>query len=250
MPKKLNAFHLKLIAIIAMLLNHIGSGFNLSLTHPYLFLFTETFGKLTFPIMAFLLVEGFHHTRNRKKYVLRLAAFWLISVVPFWLYFHTKNDYSFSARELVNNVLFTLLMGLLMMICCEKTKNAFLHVLIVIFFTVITSFSDWANFGVLIIYGYYRIQNPKAKLIAPSLYVSLPFFGMILLGHLGAPPEIASSLPSLPLAATIFGLLLSIPVLAMYNGERGYSPKWVKWGYYIFYPAHLLLLYFIRLWLF
>lgn len=75
MHKSIDGFKLKVVAIIAMLLNHIGSGFSLYQQSGLLFFFTEFIGKLTFPIMAYLLVEGFHYTHNQKRYVGRLAVF-------------------------------------------------------------------------------------------------------------------------------------------------------------------------------
>lgn len=83
MYKKIDGFQLKVIAIIAMLINHIGSGFDIYNYSNSLFFLTEFIGKLTFPIMAYLLVEGFHYTKNLKKYASRLTAFWLISIYPF-----------------------------------------------------------------------------------------------------------------------------------------------------------------------
>lgn len=70
------------------------------------YFFTEFIEKLTFPIMAYL-VEGFHYTRNIKKYETRSAFFWIISIYPFHMLFYP--DHPFSTTELVNNIFFTLL---------------------------------------------------------------------------------------------------------------------------------------------
>lgn len=124
MENKLNSFHLKVIAIIAMLINHIGSGFRLFEYSESLFFFTEFIGKLTFPIMAFLLVEGFHYTKNVRKYAFRLTFFWIISIYPFHI-LHYPNS-PFDLIELVNNIFFTLLMGLILLVLYEKpTINSF-----------------------------------------------------------------------------------------------------------------------------
>lgn len=148
----IDGFKLKVIAIIAMLLNHIGSGFSLYEQSSVLFFFTEFIGKLTFPIMAYLLVEGFYYTHDRKKYAGRMTVFWLLSIYPFHLLF--GGNHPFRAIELVNNIFFTLLMGLLLMMACEKTKSSFLKFLLVFFFSMITVVSDWSLIGVLLIYGF------------------------------------------------------------------------------------------------
>ena len=95
-----SSFTLKVVAIVGMTFNHACYIF-----YPYLpaeaLLLLFGFGGLTFPIMAFLLVEGYHHTSNIKRYAGRLLAFALVSQVPYGL---------FLAHNL--NVLFTLLIGL------------------------------------------------------------------------------------------------------------------------------------------
>lgn len=242
MTKNIDAFHLKLIAIVAMLLNHIGNGFDFMSFSPPLFWLTEFIGKLTFPIMAYLLVEGFHYTRNRWKYGLRLAFFSLVSVVPFHIYF--ENNWQFEVTDLFNNVLFTLLMGLCMMAVCELTDNRFLHVLIVLFFMLTTSLSDWNLFGILIIYWYYRIKDPRKRVVLPIVYVIL-LLGLMMIPAVGMMSE-SEIFDNLFYLTTMTGLFLTIPLLLRYNGQRGYSPKWVKYGYYLFYPVHLLMLYLIR----
>ncbi|RVU55710.1 TraX family protein [Anaerosphaera multitolerans] len=237
--KNLNAFHLKIIAIIAMLLNHLGSGFKIGISHPYLYLFTETIGKLTFPIMAFLLVEGFYHTRNFKKYALRLAVFWIISIVPFKLYFFENRPFIFT--DLFNNIMFTLLMGLLMMYCLQKYKN--FSFIIVLIFMFLTSFSDWGIFGIIIIFCYYNIKDEVLKVVNPTIFVALPTIIITLLAKVSDP-----SFSSIYVIEGIgmAGIFLTIPLLLKYNGERGYSPNWVKYGFYLFYPLHLTVLLIIR----
>ncbi|WP_429950229.1 TraX family protein [Enterococcus sp. AZ101] len=239
MNKKLDAFHLKVIAIVAMLLNHIGSGFKLYDYSDQLFFFTEFIGKLTFPIMAYLLVEGFHYTRNIKKYATRLAFFWIISIYPFHMLFYP--DHPFSATELVNNIFFTLLMGLILITLYDKTENTAEHILLVIGFSFATVMSDWNLIGVLIIFGFYRIQNPNLKKIIPPVYAAGFLFLLLLIAYLISP----SSVPWYELVS-VLGILGTIPLLLHYNDQRGYSPNWVKWGFYLFYPLHMVILIIIR----
>lgn len=240
MNKSIDGFRLKVIAIVAMLLNHIGSGFNLYEQSSILYFLTEFIGKLTFPIMAYLLVEGFYYTRNRKKYAGRMAAFWLISIYPFHMLF--SSSHSFSPIELVNNIFFTLLMGLLLMMSYEKVKTPLLRTLLVIFFSVSTIFSDWSLIGLLLIFGFYKGKNKQAGIWWPIAYTTAFLTLLLALMHSTAP-----DLVPLYEVFTGLGTLLVIPLLNVYNGERGYSPKWVKWGFYGFYPVHLVVLALIRM---
>lgn len=240
MLRSIDGFKLKVIAIVAMLLNHIGSGFSLYEQSSGLYFFTEFIGKLTFPIMAYLLVEGFYYTRNRKKYAERMAVFWLISIYPFHLLF--RGNHPFGPLELVNNIFFTLLMGLLLMMAYEKVKSPILRNLLVLFFSVITITSDWSLIGVLLIFGFYKWKGQKKGIWLPVLYTTA--FLVLLMGMMYSTDSQAVPLYQV---FTGLGLLLVIPLLQAYNGERGYSPKWVKWGFYGFYPIHLVVLAVIRM---
>lgn len=240
MTLSIDGFKLKVVAILAMLLNHIGSGFGLYEQSSVLFFFTEFIGKLTFPIMAYLLVEGFYYTHDRRRYAGRMAVFWLISVYPFHLLF--SGNRPFSPIELVNNIFFTLFMGLLLMMVYEKTKSPFLKYLSVLFFSLITITSDWSLIGVLLIFGFYKWKDKKIGIWLPIVYTTaflILMFGMIHVADKQAVPlyQVFSGL----------GMLMVIPLLYAYNGERGYSPKWVKWGFYGFYPIHLVALSVIRM---
>lgn len=240
MLRSIDGFKLKVIAIVAMLLNHIGSGFNLYEQSSGLYFFTEFIGKLTFPIMAYLLVEGFYYTRNRKKYAARMAVFWLVSIYPFHMLFGGRHP--FSPIELVNNIFFTLLMGLLLMMALEKVKAPFLRSLLIIFFSVITIVSDWSLIGVLLIYGFYIWRNKKIGIWLPIVYTTAFLTLLFALMYF-------TDSQAIPLyqVFTGLGMLMVIPLLYAYNGKRGYSPQWVKWGFYGFYPVHLVILALIRM---
>ena len=99
----MTSFALKIIALISMFCDHFGDAF---VKH---FSFLNLIGRIAFPIFAFQISEGFLHTKNIRKYFLRLGIFALISQIPFSL-FSTKflNSSPFSL-----NVFFTLFIGLL-----------------------------------------------------------------------------------------------------------------------------------------
>lgn len=190
--------------------------------------------------MAYLLIEGFYYTRNRNKYAARMAVFWLVSIYPFHMLFY--GNHSFNIIELVNNIFLTLLMGLLLMISYEKVNTPLLRVLLVIFFSVMTLTSDWSLIGILLIFGFYKGKNKETGIWWPVVYTTVLLTLLFALTHFAAPQMVP-----LYQVFTGLGMLMVIPLLNAYNEERGYSPKWVKWGFYAFYPAHLVILSLIRI---
>lgn len=142
MKKILSATDLKILAIIAMTVDH--TAFLLVDQHSLLYYFMRMFGRLTAPIMVFLLTEGYRHTRNRKKYLARLLMFAGITQPIYFLFLHGRMPENAAEFLLHWNVMFTLAIGLLVMILfdSEKIQTApsliFLGVLI-----SLAHFGDW-----------------------------------------------------------------------------------------------------------
>ncbi len=229
---KLNASQLKIIAIIGMLFNHVAHVFGESLSAPLYIAFTAV-GGVTFPIMAYLLNEGYQYTRDVKKYAQRLLLFALISLVPFIL-----------ALYPALNIIFSLLLGLIVIhayeTICRTNQGLFWLIFTVAVF--ISLFCDWGGVCIPIIYGYHVIREPKKRVIYPVLIVwafcLLNAFGAYSIGDAGAVREALANL-----GFGLIGSTASIPLLLAYNGEKGRSPKYL---FYSFYPAHLLILYSIH----
>lgn len=238
---------IKLIAIIAMFIDHIGAvilekemmnrgagmmgdvdAMLASMEQNAMLYGVDTvfrlIGRIGFPIFCFLLIEGFMHTRNMKKYAGRLFLFALISEIPFNLAFSGKFIYTGY-----QNVFFTLLAGLLVMMGfrlieekqnLHKALSVLLHLLILAAGMAAAEFmnTDYSAFGVLTIAVMYYFRNKKT-----------------LSAVMGCATLTVMSL------AEITAFFAVIPI-SRYNGQRGWN---IKWLFYAFYPAHILLLYLI-----
>lgn len=228
---------LKLLAVITMMIDHIGVvliekrlpggvmtlDFAAVAASPQLsraFMadgILRMIGRVSFPLFCFLLVEGFVHTRDVQKYSRRLLLFGVISEIPFDL---ALFDTCFFAGY--QNVYFTLYLGLLAMMAMNRyTFKPWKQLLAVAACALGASVlrADYGAFGVLLICVIYLFRGNKKQM---ALWGSL-----LTIWELTAP-------------------LAFIPI-AMYNGSRG---KWnLKYFFYIFYPAHLLLLWAAGAWM-
>lgn len=124
-PNVLNfsAYHLKIIAIFAMLIDHIAWAF--VPLESALGQIMHIIGRLTAPIMCFFIAEGFYHTKNIKKYALRLGIFALISHIPY-NYFMFGNlplsfDYGFKSI-LRTSIMLPLFLGLISLVVWNNSK--------------------------------------------------------------------------------------------------------------------------------
>ncbi len=215
--------NLKIIAIITMLIDHIGA-----ILFPEL-IGLRIIGRISFPIFAFLIVEGYVHTRNVKKYIMRLFIFALISELSF--------DYAFTGKIFDlghQNVLFTFVLALILLYFIDSTKSditktlAFFFVFLVAYITNV----DYSVFGLLMIIIFYIQRDKKLIKYVLIILVNLAF---AILGVI----EIGLTLNSLSQAFAGLAIVLII----FYNGKRG---KNIKYLFYAFYPVHLIILGLIR----
>ncbi len=220
----LSSFGLKLIAMITMVIDHMGVVF-----FPYDARF-RWIGRLSFPIFCFLLVEGFHHTSNVKKYMARLAVFALISEVPFDLFVHADGDY-FAGQ----NIFFTLLLGLMAIYCMQQClenssmgyfATMMVNVLVAMVFSSLALLlrTDYSVLGIFYIVIFYLYRGKSVLIFLALEFVTIYFYGGINVQMHMIPQNIAP-------VAVLF--------TALYNGKRGPNLKYV---FYAFYPVHLLVL--------
>ncbi|OCA90498.1 hypothetical protein A8F94_01015 [Bacillus sp. FJAT-27225] len=224
--KVLNANAIKVIAIIAMIVDH--AAIWLVPAGTTMDTIIHTFGRLAAPIMCYLIAEGFNYTSNLQNYIKRLFIFALISHFPFVLYLGLEWWQATS-------VIWSLLMGLVALAISQKTDlHLALKAALIGLCCVLAWTADWNYIGVLwvLFFGIFR-GNFKMQMLS---YVTIGTVFYII------PGIVSMGFDSI----FRFGIFLVIPLLALYNGERGKKSNLIKWTFYVFYPAHLFILYIFR----
>ncbi|MBR2894737.1 MAG: hypothetical protein IKC03_03630 [Oscillospiraceae bacterium] len=226
---------LHMIAMVIMLIDHLKRVF------PDITLLS-CIGRIAFPIFAFLIVEGYHHTRDVKKYAQRLLIFAILSEIPSDLMSIASPFYS---RH--QNVLWTFLIGLALIHLNEKAKNTGKIVLRVLaaagtiavgYYVGMLTRVDYSQAGVLTVLTFYFFRGRKWWCFVGQL-VSLGYLHFVMLA-------------STALEFTVLGHALSIPkqglaILALipiwlYRGRQGAHTKGLQFLYYAFYPVHMLVI--------
>jgi len=237
---------LKTIAILFMLINHACAvWFDFISDEPvWLSTFHWYATRLSFVLFTFMISEGMVYTHSRKKYLLRLGIFALISEIPFDLcFYHTVID---PAHQ---NVFFTLFFGALCIALLERYKeNAFLQLLtfLICCAAVFLLSTDYSFLGVMMTVSFYFTrENRKKQLFITGLIFLLGSYLMyfsMFLENGWAPSAIFQNMERLHHYALLeFHGILSFPLIALYNGQRG--KIYPQLFFYAFYPGHLLLLY-------
>lgn len=204
----LDSFQLKCIAIVSMALDHTGA-----VLYPSQ-IWLRCLGRIAFPIFCFLIVEGFFHTHDVRRYMGRLGVFALISEIPYDLAFRgVPLEYAHQ------NVFFTLLIGIGMVVLLERNREWPVKavILLLAMWLAVLIRSDYNFRGVLLIFVFYIFHESRWLAVTAGGLWNFLYQGVI----------------------QKYGVLSVLP-LALYNGERG---RKMKYFFYIFYPAHLLLLY-------
>ena len=222
----MTAFTLKIIALASMLLDHMAVVF------PEIFPFWfRGIGRLAWPIFAFLLAEGFRHTKSPEKFLMRLLAFALISEIPYDI--AMGNNINFTANT---NIFYTLFLGGMAICMYERMKTWYngqtMAALGAILPTAIIAellSADYGGIGVVFIFAVYVIKPKWLRITAVGVFALAQFIPLIPAYFLGIYIRLEYWL-MLPFA------LATVPLVAMYNGKQGTHAKWL---FYWFYSAHL-----------
>ena len=230
----MNRQQLKWLAIIAMTVDHIANLFVEQNTLLYYFM--RMFGRLTAPIMVFLLTEGYRHTRNRKKYLARLFMFAGISQPVYFLFLYGRMPDSAAEFFLHWNVMFTLGLDFLVMMLFDSTRIQTLPSLILLDVLIaLTHFGDWSYLipaWTIIFFCYYKRDTKKMIVLFAVTSVTLQTL------------VYAEQYDSLASFSFQYGTLFALIPIMLYNGERGTVryEKLNRWFFYVYYPAHMVVL--------
>ena len=234
--KKLNSNHLKLIAIIAMTIDHIADLIYPGMPNNIISNILHIIGRLTAPIMFFFICEGFYYTKNLKKYILRLFLFAIISHFAYCFAFGI-NYIPFSSGNIFNqtSIMWSLAWSVVALYIIYKTnlKESQKWILIILI-NIITFSSDWSCIAVMSILSMYSNRgNLKKQIISMSFWILI----YAIISYL-----FVSKIYGL----ITLGVLLVYPLLKVYNGKKG-KLNWLKWFFYIYYPLHLIVIGILRI---
>ena len=207
---------LKIIAVVSMVIDHYAYYLMDGNTMAYEVM--RCFGRIAFPVFAFLVAEGFAHTRNRMRYFLSLMLFAVVSEVPWYL---------LNGADGTHNVMFTLALGVAALAAFERLRE---HRILCCLFILLTAWlatwlgTDYEWRGMLMIVVFYLLSMSKNTPVILRRMMQLLFAFPLMMRY------------------GITGALLACAVIFLYDGTRGFIHGNVaKYGFYVFYPAHLLL---------
>lgn len=232
--KSLNGSQIKLIAIIAMTIDHLTwAVFPGTQTVWYVYAL-HIIGRLTAPIMWFFIAEGYHYTHDRRRYAGRLFLFAVIS--------HFAYDFAFGIPFLPlstgvfnqTSVMWSLAWAVVLIYICHNDKiPQWGKILSIIAICLISFPSDWSSIAVMCPFYLYVHRGNFKKQAADIVLWSFIYAAVYFL-FLDKPYGILQMFT-----------FLTIPILARYNEQRG-NWKGMKWLFYIYYPAHLVVIGIIR----
>ena len=232
--KGINSNQLKVIALAAMTIDHMTSVIWPNYPTDWWIILLHIIGRLAAPIFWFMVSEGYHYTRNVKKYLLRLFVFAVIG--------HFAYNFAFGIPFVPfktscfnqTSVIWPLFLGVLGLVVVNSEELKQWQKTLLVFLLAALAFpSDWSSPALLVvIYMGQNRDNFKKQMAMMLLWIGVystvyvifinPIYGIIQMG-----------------------VALTIPLLKNYNGQRG-SFKGMKYFFYIYYPFHLVICGIIR----
>ena len=237
MGGKLSQEHLKGMACVTMLIDHVAAVLLLEflpMTHKTVDLYynLRIIGRFAFPIFCFLLAEGAHYTRNPKKYALRLVLGVLLSELPYDLAFY--GGWTLEHQS----VMITLLLGFGALTAMKRYPKLWQKVLAVMPFAVMAELlhTDYGADGVALIVLFALTRELPKRWICQGLGIWLVFSP----GH----AMMLNWLGGISWTIQEHAVLAIVPI-SLYSGEKRSGSKALQWAFYLFYPIHLTVLYLI-----
>ena len=233
----MNRQQIKLLAIAAMTIDHIALVFVPS--GSILYYVMRLIGRLTAPLMAFMLTEGYRFTRSRSRYLLRLVIFALISQ-PFYFRLACGRALESILEYCTHkNVMMSLAIGLLIMMLFDSNIKSCTSIVLLGCLISLAHFCDWSYLipaWTIIFFCYYK--RDTQKMIVLFALVSVTLQTLLYL----------KEFDSFALFSFQYGTLLALIPISMYNGQRGNvrHKNLNRWFFYVYYPAHMTVLMIIK----
>ena len=214
----MSSFWLKIIACASMLLDH------LSYALPERASWMNVVGRIAFPIFAFQLAQGYSHTRDFNRYALRLASFAVLSQFPFMLLMRMT-----GGSEATLNIFFTLFIGLMAVRAYDTLPCKPAVLIMVVLGSAVADLinTDYGAWGVVLVFLFHVAGKDKFKQAAALLLMAAARYGVYII-RTG------------DVTASCIAFCLSLVFILLHNGNKGWN---VKYLLYVFYPAHLIILY-------
>ena len=250
--RRLDSFHLKLIGMLTMVIDHLGVFFFPKLS------ILRIIGRISFPLFAFITAESMVHTRNKLRYILVLAGLDISFSLVTYFVARTYNPNVFSILALSSLAIYFL--------DHQKIYMKFLSIL-PLTYVILATFAftpfkvEYGIYGFLLCVGFHLVYllvtrlsktnniDDKSSLFSSnlSLFSALFLLTYTLLAYY-ASPLLIRYFPNNNMDYYAQGsALLAVPFIFFYSGKRGYSSTYFRIGCYVFYPLHILLFYFISL---
>ena len=223
---RLSGSALKVIAVLSMLADHCAYFFFFKQKTAYDMM--RCFGRMAFPLFAFLIAEGFANTRNRLRYLLTILGFAVISELPWYL---------LNGADGTHNVMFTLAFGVVALAVfdrlCEHGPICFVAVMLVASLAWLTG-TDYEWQGVVMITILYILRRQTIEPWQPRNRVSFPAQSL---------RQVIFTFPIMA-AYGLTGAILSSAIIFLYDGTQGcIKGAAAKYSFYAFYPIHLYIIY-------
>lgn len=222
MEKGLSQEGLKILACVTMLVDHAALLFGGS---PWL----RVIGRLAFPIYCFLLTEGIRHTRDVRRYLSRLLFAAIVSEPIYDLVL-----YPCVGIWQHQNVLWTLALGCAMLWCMTMIHKPVAKLAVMLLFALAAQLvrASYGSSGIYMIALFALCRGePEGKWALAA--------GLLVINWLM--DSFTAPVFGLDVPVQLFAELALVPIF-LYSGEKRTRLKAVSWGFYLFYPAHLLLL--------